>query len=144
MVTEVAGILRQSGLFAEVHRPREISGDESVTIVVRPYERRPYYTIPSHNPGLVLLSPAIPLWWSSPFGYRFSASDSATGRTVEVDTRRTGTVVMWGLAPLLNLSETRALFEHPERELDHVRVQLLPLLSHDDTQPECARPGDQK
>jgi len=36
------------------------------------------------------------------------ATDPASGRSVEVDTHRTGTVVMWGLGAFLNLSEGRS------------------------------------
>jgi hypothetical protein len=125
---ELAELLAPSKLFRTV---QATSQDAMLTITVRPTERLPYYMTPGHNPGLLLLSIAIPFWWSEPLGYSLTARVVATGATADISTAREGTHLMWGLAPLFNLFPNRGLLEHPERERQKIESQLLPLLAGD-------------
>jgi hypothetical protein len=100
--------------------------------------RRPYYTEPSHNPAFVLLSIALPFWWSEEYGYRLSGQCARTGETLNVDTTREGTAVMWSLAPVLNLSPDRGFRENPRREASQILLQLQPLLERCAVEPTAS------
>ncbi|QSX39312.1 hypothetical protein [Shewanella cyperi] len=90
--------------------------------------RRPYYTTPAHNPAFALLAFAIPFWWSDNFGYRFEATCTRCSLNTTIDTEREGTIVWWGFSSLINISPNRALQNDHERELEHIKLQLLPLI----------------
>lgn len=124
---KVSEILEETGWFSEIGASAE---GADLTIEIQPVARRPYWSTPAHNPALLLLSLAIPFWWSDTFGVRFSAEDRF-GHTVEVDTTREGYRIMWSLAPLFNLSSGRGLVPSSAREADQVKLQLLPVLSED-------------
>jgi hypothetical protein len=70
---------------------------------------------------------ALPFWWSDQYGYHLFA-ECGRGATLDIDTTRTGTGVMWSFAPLLNLSPTRGFREDSQREAAHILLQLQPLL----------------
>ena len=78
------------------------------------------------NPAILLLSLALPVWWSQPAGYAFSATHAATNRTIEVDTTWVGTVVAWGAAPLLSLMPSRTVLRTQAAEADRLRRLLEP------------------
>lgn len=123
-IHEVSGLLSETGLFSSVRVGSQVRGDEDVLVQVSSYEERPYYESPGHNPGFFVVSIVIPFWWSEPFGYRFSVERKRDGKLIEVDTTRTGTVLMWGLAWVFNLSDTRSLVQNRKLEIDHVKLQL--------------------
>jgi len=124
-IAEVAELLMRSNWFSTLGASAE---DASLVITIYAPVRRPYWSKPGHNPAFLLLSPAIPFWWSEPFGYRMTARAVASGEEREIDTTREGTSIMWGLACLFNLSPNRSFLPHPERELQQIQAQLLPLL----------------
>lgn len=120
-IEEVALLLEQSGWFSTVYANRDKA---DLIISVETPVRRPYWSTPGHNPGFFLLSIAIPFWWSQPAGYRIVVTDPQSCRTVEIDTSRTDTIVMWGLAPLLNISPNRSMALSTERESQQIHLQL--------------------
>jgi len=125
-IVEVGKLLALSGWFSTLEASRE---DAALMITVYAPMRRPYWSTPPHSPALLLLSPVIPFWWSEPFGHRMTARRTASGEEAEIDTTWEGTTVMWGLAPVLNLSPNRSFRSDPERELHLVQLQLLPLVA---------------
>ncbi len=139
LVREVTDILAETRLFKTVSSSQASEGDLLVEIV--PYERRPYWTTPGHNPAFTLLAIVIPFWWSEPFGYHFTVRDTRTGVSAEVNTTRSGTVVMWSLASLLNLSKSRGLDEDRTLELERIKMQLAPVLVKQAAQPTAAADG---
>src|SRR5205823_2283805 len=66
-VAEVARLLAPSNWFSTLEADPDKA---SLVITIDAPVRRPYWSKPAHNPGFFLLSPAIPFWWSEPFGYR--------------------------------------------------------------------------
>ena len=124
-IADVARLLEPSNWFSTVE-----AGPDSASLIltIDAPVRRPYWSKPGHNPGFLLLSPAIPFWWTEPLGYRMTARAVDSGQEVEIDTSREGTSVMWGLASILNLSPNRSFRPHPERELHQIEAQLLPLV----------------
>jgi len=115
-------LLRDTGLFSQVGASLP---DADVLVQVHPQPGHDEDTPPS-NPGFLVLSAFVPLWWSETLGWRLSVRDRS-GREVEVDTRRDGTEVVWGLAALLNVAPDRGFLPDVEREAAQVGVQLLPL-----------------
>lgn len=115
-------LLRDTGLFSHVGASL---ADADVTVQVHPQPVHDEDAPPS-NPGYLVLSTFVPLWWSETSGWRLSVRDRS-GREVEVDTRRDGTEVMWGLAALLNVAPDRGFMPDVEREAAQIGVQLLPL-----------------
>lgn len=115
-------VLRDTGLFSQVGASLP---DADVTVQVHPQPVPDEDAGPS-NPGHLVLSAFVPLWWSEASGWRLSVRDRS-GRGVEVDTRRDGTEVMWGLAALLNVAPDRGFMPDVEREAAQIGVQLLPL-----------------
>lgn len=126
---ELSELLNQIGWLSG-SRPDNEDPDLIVSIVSP--VRRPYTSTPSHNPGAVVLSIAIPFWWSEPAGYRFRVLNTRTGRSGEIDTSRTDTIVMWGLSPLLNLSPNRSMSTDVAREARHIQSQLLGVITQSD------------
>ncbi len=90
-------------LFREVTIGEAPSGRGNLLVDLHDFPRRPYYTTPAHNPGFLLLSLALPFWWTEPLGFRFSIMELPDGQPILVDTRWQGTAVMWSLASLLNV-----------------------------------------
>jgi hypothetical protein len=125
-IAEVTSLLAPSNWFSTLEAD---SDNASLIIAIDAPVRRPYWSKPPHNPAFLLLSPAIPFWWTEPLGYRMTARKVDSGREAQIDTTRDGTSVMWGLAGILNLSRNRSLLPHPERELHQIEAQLLPLLA---------------
>ena len=115
-------LLRHTGLFSRVGTS-VLDADVSVQIHPQP---APDEDAPPANPGYLVLSAFVPLWWSESSGWRLTVRDRS-GREVEVDTRREGTEVMWGLAALLNVAPDRGFMPDVEREAAQVGMQLLPL-----------------
>ena len=128
-IAEVTRLFAPSDWFSTVEADPE---NASLIITIDAPVRRPYWSKPGHNPAFLLLSPAIPFWWTEPFGYRMTARAVDSGKEVEIDTTREGTSVMWGLASILNLSPNRSFLPHPERELHQIEAQLLPLVADHD------------
>jgi hypothetical protein len=126
VVAEMRRLLAPSSWFSTVEAE---PGSASLILTIDAPVRRPYWSKPPHNPAFLLLSPAIPFWWTEPFGYRVSARMVDSGKEADIDTTREGTSVMWGLAGVFNLSPNRSLFPHPERELRQIQEQLLPLVA---------------
>jgi hypothetical protein len=115
-----------TGWFSDAHASRE---QADLVFTVHPRVRQPYSTKPTHSPFLMLVSLAIPLWWKESCGLTLDVESPTRKITSTVSTRREGTVVLWGLSPLLNLASDRALVDHGVRDAQHVRVKLLPLLT---------------
>lgn len=127
-VREVTRLFQESQLFSTVAGPGESSDESDLLIEIVAIPRRPYFTRPSHNPGFMLLSVALPFWWSEQYGYRLSARCRQTQEVAEIDTTREGTVLMWSLAPVFNLSSSRGFREDPRREVSQIVLQIEPLL----------------
>jgi len=123
---QVQALLSKSHWLARVG-PNE--ADPDLRLTVHAPVRRPYWAAPPHNPAVLLLSIAIPFWWSEPFGYRIDATRVETGKTVELDTTYEGTIVFWSAASIFNVMPDRAFMPDEQRELDHLHLQLLPLFA---------------
>jgi hypothetical protein len=121
LTREVTEILKKTGLFADV---RSSDKTEDVAVEIHRTPRRAHWTTPGHNPAAALLSLAIPFWWNETYGYHLTLREK-TGRTIEVNTLREGTVVQWSLASLLNIGKERALEQNERLEIAHVKVQIL-------------------
>lgn len=122
---EMEELLSKTGWFSSLKSSPE---DADIIISFEPPYRKPYYTSPGHNPAFALLSIAIPFWWSENFGYKFEVSCKHCPADTAINTERTGTVIMWGFSPLINISPNRALFDDGNRELQHLKLQLLPVV----------------
>ncbi len=101
------GALVSTELFCEVAIGEAPVGAGNLVIDLHDFPRRPYYSTPAHTPGLMLLSLAVPFWWTEPLGFRFSVRELPEGDPVLVDTRWQGTAVMWSLASVLNVAPSR-------------------------------------
>ena len=123
LTRHVTELLRDTGLFSRVGGP---VADADVTVQIHPVDGTGFEESPPSNPGYLVLSAFVPLWWSDTYGYRLTVRDRG-GRSLEVDTTRDGTEVMWGLAAVLNIAPDRGFMPDVEREAAQVGVQLLPL-----------------
>jgi hypothetical protein len=111
-------------LFREVAIGEDPSGAGDLVVDLHDFPRRPYSTTPGHNPGFLLLSLAIPFWWSEPLGFRFSVRELPEGERVLIDTRWEGTVVMWSLASLLNIAPSRTFVSTFDQDVVRLREAL--------------------
>jgi hypothetical protein len=119
----VTELLQDTGLFSRVGTS---VSDADVTVQIHPVDGTGVEDAPPSNPGYLVLSAFVPLWWSDTYGYRLTVRERG-GREIEVDTTHDGTEVMWGLAALLNIAPDRGFMPDLEREAAQVGVQLLPL-----------------
>jgi hypothetical protein len=119
----VTELLHDTGLFSRIGPSL---ADADVTVQIHPVDGMVDEDEPPTNPGYLVLSAFVPLWWSDVFGYRLTVRDRS-GRAIQVDTTRDGTEVMWGLAAVLNIAPGRGFMPDLEREAAQVGVQLLPL-----------------
>ena len=111
-------------LFREVVITDNPEGGGNLVIDIHDFPRRPYYSTPAHNPGLLLLSLAIPFWWSEPLGFRFSIRELPDGKPLLIDTRWEGTAVMWSLASLLNVAPSRTFESTYSQDVARLRHAL--------------------
>ena len=124
LVSRLAFQLREASIFAEVHESTPPTGSNPVVVTVRPYEYRPYFFTPGHNPAFALLSVAIPFWWSEPLGYRFALDLPPHHDIIEIDTTWEGTFVMWGLSSPLNIARSRTFESAYSQDLKRIRAAL--------------------
>jgi hypothetical protein len=117
-IAALAAALRSTGLFREVAERALERHASDVTIVVLGTPRRKHHP-PVHNPGALLLSLAVPLWWSEPAGYAFAVR-RGNAPAARIDTTWEGTVVAWGGAPLLSIVPSRTLL--PTRAAETARL----------------------
>ena len=122
---ELRTLLVATGLFTSLEDDPS-RADLALTLVQSP--GRPYWTAPPHNPAALLLSIAIPFWWTDSFGEQLLVEQRLSARTARIDMRREGTRVMWVLAPLFNLSPDRAFTPDLNREASHLKLHLLEFL----------------
>jgi hypothetical protein len=111
-------------LFREVTIGEDPVGTGNLVIDLHDFLRRPYYTTPAHNPGFLLLSLAVPFWWSEQLGFRFSGQELPKGVPVLIDTRWEGTAVMWSLASLLNIAPSRTFESTYNQDVARLRQAL--------------------
>lgn len=138
LTRHVTGLLQATGLFSRVGTS---VSDADVTVQIHPVDGTGDEESPPSNPGFLVLSVFVPLWWSDTYGYRLTVHDRG-GRAVEVDTTRDGTEVMWGLAAVLNVAPDRGFMPDVERDAAQVGVQLLPLWpALDATAPDPSTAG---
>ncbi len=107
--------LVETGLFREIEIGEEVREPGDLVVDLHDFPRVPYSFTPGHNPGFLLLSLALPFWWTEPLGFRFSIRELPAGAPLLVDTRWEGTMVMWSLASLLNFAPGRT-FEGTDRQ----------------------------
>ena len=124
LVSRLAFQLREASIFADVHESAPPPDSNSVVVTVRPYQYRPYFFTPGHNPAFALLSAAIPFWWSEPFGYRFALDVAPHDDIIEIDTTWEGTIVMWGLSSPLNLAPSRTFESAYSQDLKRIRTAV--------------------
>ncbi len=124
LVSRLAFSLREASIFAEVHESVPPAGSNAAVVTVRPYEYRPYFFTPGHNPAFALLSAGIPFWWSEPLGFRFALDLPPDHEVTEVDTTWEGTFVMWGLSSLLNIAPSRTFESAYSQDLKRIRTAI--------------------
>ncbi len=112
-------------LFREVSIEEPGDSDSRVVVDIHDFKRTPYWATPGHNPGFLLLSLGIPFWWTEHLGFRFSVYDPSTNREVLVDTRWSGTAVMWSLASFLNVLPSRTFESTSSQDTSRLRAALV-------------------
>jgi hypothetical protein len=124
LVSRLAFQLREASIFAEVLESKPPHDSKLVVVTVRPYQYRPYFFTPGHNPAFALLSVAIPFWWSEPLGYRFALNVAPHHEVIEVDTTWEGTFVMWSLSSILNIAPSRTFESAYSQDLKRIRTAV--------------------
>ena len=122
--TDLYNALISSEIFKEVVIGEQPEGDGVYVIDIYDFQRRPYWSTPAHNPGLLLLSLAIPFWWEEPLGFYFGIREFPNGTSVEIDTRWRGTSVMWSLAAFLNVLPNRTFRSTFDQDISRLREAL--------------------
>lgn len=119
-------LLIETGVFREVSIGGAGDAEPGDYVVdIHDFPTRPYWSTPGHNPGFFLLSLVIPFWWSQPSGVNFSVREVPDGEWRHIDTRWEGTVVMWSLAPLINILPGRTFKRTFDQDTERLRSQLV-------------------
>lgn len=103
---ELADALRKTKLFTSVVLEER---DADYLIELKSYVRYPYYHSIGHNPGIFVLSVAIPFWEEYEYGYDFSIRKRGEPRPVRVNTLAKGTHIMWSGSIVINMFPTRGI-----------------------------------
>lgn len=124
-VGDLYNALVSTKLFRKVVVGEKPEGIGDFAIDLYDFERRPYWASPPHNPAFLLMSLAIPFWWSEPLGFYFGMKELPDGPQTVVDTRWKGTSVMWSLASVLNVLPGRTFESTFSQDVTRLKQSFL-------------------
>ncbi len=119
----LARMLEKTKLFNKV-----VIGEPKADYLVelKPYSRYPYYFGIDHNPGVFLLSAAVPFWESYEYGYDFTISKVSDATVHRINTLETGTHLMWSASILINMLPSRGIpGTFYENEILHLKNTII-------------------
>ena len=125
----LAYALERTKLFSDIFVGKSNSADYLITL--KPYDRKPYYASIGHNPGILVLSTAIPFWETYSYGYDFTIKHAKTGKEKRVNTLEEGTHLMWSVSMLINILPSRGLpGTHSSNESLHLKNSIINAISN--------------
>lgn len=125
---ELADALRKTKLFTRVVLEEH---DTDYLIELKPYVRYPYYHNIGHNPGIFVLSVAIPFWEQYEYGHDFSIRKRGELRSVRVNTLAKGTHIMWSGSIVINMFPARGIpGSFSTNETEYLKASILNALSN--------------